>query len=183
MSENQSRPATDPLVLTANTLQGVKSASADYCAKLATLQDANQRVPNPVGVQMSLLPRAIKEAKKDAARCVREFEEIVADAPSVAHEAVSILRKFERRAKATQKAGAGLVKSFGERVEKDRDAVEKVAELKEELQSARDAVVRLECMLGAAAAPVLNAFEAVTHSLERLAVGGWGSGGEATPKD
>ena len=94
----------------------------------------------------------------------------------VAREAVSAPGEFEKRVAATRKAGAELVKSFGERVEGDPDAVEKLAELWEELQSARDAVVRLECMLGVAAASVLNAFETVTHALERLAVGGWGLG-------
>ena len=56
-------------------------------------------------------------------------------------------------------------------------------ELTEELEGARKAVVNLECMLGAAAASVFSAFEAVIQSLDRLADGGWGSGHEATQDD
>lgn len=55
MIERQRQPATDRMAVTADPLQSVREASADYCAKMTTLQEANQGVPNPVGVVTSLL--------------------------------------------------------------------------------------------------------------------------------
>lgn len=114
---------------------------------------------------------------------MREFEGIVTDAVLVAAGAVKTLRDFERRVEAIRKAGAELVKSFGDRVGKDQDAVVKGSELSEELRGAREAVVNLECVLGAGSAFVSRALEAVTHSLESLADGEWGSDREATRND
>ena len=93
------------MAFTGDRLQGLKEASADYCAKLATLHEANRGVPDPAGVVTSLLPAAIKEAKKDAARCVREFEESVAGASTVAREAVGKLRECERQVEARGTGG------------------------------------------------------------------------------
>ena len=171
MVEIQSRRVTDQMALPVDALEGVKKAKTDYCTKLAKLQEANQDVPDPDGVLKSLLPGAIRGAEKDAVQCVRELERIFEEAPSVAKEAVCILRNFERRVEAIPGVGAKLVKNFGEQVEKDQDAVMKASDLTEELRDASKAVVNFECMLGAAAASVLNAFEAVTRSLDSLADG------------
>lgn len=171
MSDIQSRSVTDQMALTVDALEGVKKANADYCAKLTALHKANQHVQDPAGVLTSLLPRAIKEAEKDAAQRVQALEEIVAETPLVAKDAVRILRDFEMRVDATRKAGTELVKNFVEQVESNDVAVIKASDLREELRDASEAVVNLECMLGEAAASVLNAFEAATRCLGRLADG------------
>lgn len=136
MTEVQSKSVTDQMALTVDALVGVKKAKTDYCTKLTTLHEANQNVPDPPGVLKSLLPAAIKEAEKDAVRCVRDFERIFEEALLVAKEAVHTLRDFEMRVEATRKAGAELLKNFEEQVESNQDAVMKASELGEELRDA-----------------------------------------------